>query len=201
MIKITKKYDEYSNCYLLQTREKALIVDPSVSYNEMIEDKNITLEAVFLTHGHYDHFCNLETYFNKGITFYMHKHAYEKILNDDASYAKHFGVNTNYDLSLEKIVFVHDNEKIKFADYEIKIYETPGHTSCSICLAIEKYMFTGDTLFHRCIGRTDLLSGSELKMRQSLERIKALKENFYLYPGHGEDSTLEEEKKNNRYLR
>ena len=80
-------------------------------------------------------------------------------------------------------------------------FATPGHTSGSVCYICNDYIFTGDTLFRCSIGRTDLPMEILVKMSLSLEKLKALKEDYIVYPGHEAESTLDFEKNNNPYLK
>ena len=89
---------------------------------------------------------------------------------------------------------------MRFGNLAAEVLYTPGHTEGSVCFKIGNHLFTGDTLFHRSVGRTDLYGGSDTKLRQSLRMLSALDPNLILHPGHEEDSTLEEELKHNPYL-
>ena len=84
--------------------------------------------------------------------------------------------------------------------FEVKAYYTPGHSIGSMIFAIDNDLFTGDTLFQGSIGRTDLPSGSDKQMKNSLKFIKSFKTNYTIYPGHGASSTLEIEKAQNPYF-
>jgi glyoxylase-like metal-dependent hydrolase (beta-lactamase superfamily II) len=74
---------------------------------------------------------------------------------------------------------------------------TPGHTLGSLSLVGENLVFTGDTLFAGGIGRTDFPGGSDSDMRLSLEKLLLLSDNYVVYPGHGDFSTIGEEKRFN----
>ena len=92
-----------------------------------------------------------------------------------------------------------ENVKSEVFDYEV--IETPGHTSDSksIYFKNEKIMFTGDFLFYRSIGRTDLDTGNDMDMIKSLENISKYPDDIVIYPGHGPKSTLGREKNNFKY--
>ena len=79
--------------------------------------------------------------------------------------------------------------------------QTPGHTPGSVCLLTENALFSGDTLFAGSCGRTDLPGGSWSAIQASLNRLAALEADLWVLPGHGETSTLDEEKRHNPYLR
>jgi len=81
------------------------------------------------------------------------------------------------------------------------VLHTPGHTPGSVCLLADTHIFSGDTLFAGSCGRTDLPGGNWPTILKSLGRLKALEGNFWVYPGHGQVTTLRDEKKYNPYLR
>ena len=84
--------------------------------------------------------------------------------------------------------------------FSVQVYETPGHTPGSLMFRIGNELFSGDTLFHMSIGRTDLPLGSNSEMRSSLQLIKTLDPALRVYPGHEEVTTLEYELEHNPYL-
>ena len=81
------------------------------------------------------------------------------------------------------------------------IINTPGHSIGSVCILIENFLFSGDTLFYGSIGRTDLPTGNQVEIEQSLKKIKNLDENIIVYPGHGPSTTIKQELSHNHYLR
>ena len=81
-----------------------------------------------------------------------------------------------------------------------RVFHTPGHTPGSVCLLFENALFCGDTLFAGSCGRTDLPGGNPAALRASLQRLAALKGDYMIYPGHGDTSTLDYERKTNPYL-
>ena len=94
----------------------------------------------------------------------------------------------------------------KYYDFDISLILTPGHSDCSYTILIDDLLFTGDFLFKESIGRTDLYTGSSFIMNQSLKKIINLdllkkNEDYYIYPGHGDYTTLNYEKKYNYYLK
>lgn len=92
-------------------------------------------------------------------------------------------------------------ENVKSGMFNYEVIETSGHTSDSrsIYFKNEKVMFTGDFLFYRSIGRTDLDTGSDIDMIKSLEKISKYPDDIVIYPGHGPKSTLGREKNNFKY--
>ena len=97
-----------------------------------------------------------------------------------------------------------DEDEINFGNGLLfKVIETPFHTSGSVCFLYEKEkaIFTGDTLFKNSIGRTDLPTGNERLVKNSLEKLKKLDQSIKVYPGHGDETTLKREFENNPYLK
>ncbi|MBU1091535.1 MBL fold metallo-hydrolase [Patescibacteria group bacterium] len=86
---------------------------------------------------------------------------------------------------------------------DLRIIGTPGHTKDSVCIVCpqEKVIFTGDTLFKNSIGRTDLEGGDYNKIQKSLQKIMQYPDDFKVYPGHGPNTTIGEERRNNPFLK
>ena len=94
-------------------------------------------------------------------------------------------------------------EEIPFGDSKLKIIATPGHTKGGICLYFEemKWLFTGDTLFKGTVGRTDLKGGNYTDIILSVnERLRDIPNEVIIFPGHGENSTMGEERLYNDYF-
>ena len=173
-----------ANTYLITNNNHVLIIDPANNFKTLqrfIGDKIV--DGVILTHGHYDHFKTLkEVLDNYDTKCYLHKEAITKLSDVNASFAIAFGVNKLPDYDMSKLVAINENTNLTIGSFTLKIWFTPG-------------------LFKNSIGRTDLLTGSAMAMNNSLDRIKKIKTNYIVYPGHDEQTTLFEEQKHNRYLR
>ena len=89
---------------------------------------------------------------------------------------------------------------LQLAGLSIHVLHTPGHTPGSVCLLIDRYLFSGDTLFAGSCGRTDI-GGSWAQIRDSLNRLAAIEADLVVFPGHGESTTLAAEKQYNPYMR
>jgi len=182
------------NTYLVTSLKDAYIIDPGCSVddiNEVIEQEDLTLKGVLLTHGHYDHIVEAFEYDPKLI----HSHENEKQLleHPDINLSSWAGLN----LSLKGINYFKGNE----ADVLIfKAILTPGHTSGCVVYLVENCLFTGDTLFYDTIGRTDTPTGDMHKMKESLEVFKKLNPEITCYPGHGKHFKLGRALQHNYYL-
>lgn len=194
----------YTNCYLITDKEsqKSAIIDPggiNAELDKEIESKNLSIEYILLTHGHFDHIRKVARYKNKTNSKVAINHK-----------EKDFPVNPNLNLSCKFArmtiepfsidILLNDEEIIKLGNSTIKILCTPGHTIGSTCFIVDNCIFTGDTLMKNSIGRTDFATGSSKDMIKSLAKLLSLKSNFTIYPGHGDITTLDFEKQNNLYL-
>jgi glyoxylase-like metal-dependent hydrolase (beta-lactamase superfamily II) len=190
-----------ANCYLVSDGSRAIIIDSTADLRKTMAEKKLDLVGVFITHGHFDHLGMLNIYAQSdNVLFYMHKKGYEKLQDPLKNCSVYFDKQFAYDLNPNRTVFVHDGETLSLLRTPITVFGTPGHTDCSICIAIEENLFTGDTLFQGSVGRTDLYSSDEVKMLESVNRLKNLKINYRIFPGHGEETMLEYEKTNNPFL-
>lgn len=191
-----------ANCYLIISNGEGIVVDPCVDIKQLTKNENINITSVFITHGHFDHILRLDSYLNNSnITFYMHQKCISKLKNPMKNCSYFIKEKISFDIDLGKVYFVKDNEEININGNIFKILYTPGHSDCSISIMIEDNIFTGDTIFKSSVGRTDLYSGSESQLNKSLDIYKSIKNNYTLYPGHEEATTLEVEKGNNNFLR
>jgi len=186
-----------TNCYIVTDEEtkKCAIIDPGADSNEIlnyIETNNLSPAVIFLTHGHYDHHMALDAVQeDTGATVYVH----EKEVDRSGQQRRHVLQDNG------KLSFYKEGDIIKAGNLEFKILETPGHSLGSVTIVCEDALFTGDTLFRRDCGRTDLEGGCEDTMMKSLKRISELDGDYEVYPGHAESSTLGYERSFNSYMR
>ena len=97
-------------------------------------------------------------------------------------------------------IILHDGDVLTLGKSEIKVVSTPGHTEGSVCFFVGDNIYTGDTLFDRSIGRTDLVGGNQAKLEESLRKLISLDRDYNIYPGHGSVSTISKQIKFNPYL-
>ncbi len=165
----------------------------------VLEKKGWTLKAILLTHGHYDHVAGVETVRKAtGAEVFIHEKDALMLENGKANLANQ--LTRNIYQPVQEYHVLKDGEILEWENRKIQVMHTPGHTSGSVCYFIEDMLFSGDTLFKGSIGRTDL-GGNPQEMKLSLRKIAGLEKNYFIYPGHFQSSTLENEKKYNPYLR
>ncbi|MBN2880757.1 MBL fold metallo-hydrolase [Candidatus Woesearchaeota archaeon] len=179
-----------TNCYVISSGEECILVDPG---SDLLDDiHNIrnaigekTLLAIIFTHGHYDHtaggYCFSE---NR----YLHKADF-LLAEEQIDYAR---VNHNYDLKLSPFLELREGE-VNFGDIRLNVVNTPGHTMGSVCIFIEDFILTGDTLFDGVYGRTDVGGNTKL-MKETLLMIREkFDPSLKIYPGHGRPSYVKDQ--------
>ncbi len=197
IIKVTPRVFA-SNSYILTGDGKsAVVIDPSEEAVAALKRHGLVCKAVLLTHGHFDHIGGCGILYDGGAKIYCGE--YEKALIFSAENRNIFG--GVYIPEFEIAGTFKNGETIELCGIKFSVIHTPGHTEGSVCYICENAIFTGDTLFCGGVGRTDLPTGSMGKLINSVKRIYALDGEFKLYCGHGEDSTLANERKYNPYVR
>ena len=193
-----------TNCHLLYDEEskKACLIDPAVYSKKIIEEiftKRLSLEYIILTHGHFDHILGANAFREEtGAKIAAHELEAEYLENPDKSLTSIQGGET-----VSADVLLKENDVLTFGDISLKVIHTPGHTKGSCCFICEseKVMFSGDTLFEGSIGRYDLYGGNYNILMESLQKIKNIKQNYKIYPGHGDSTTIDREIAGNPYLK
>ena len=191
-----------ANTYVVYKNEKeAIVIDPSQErVGAKLKEMGVTAKHVLLTHCHFDHTMGVPTLQSQGAKVWCGEK--EKPLFGTADLYDYFGAPY---VPFEIEGAFYDKQEIALCGLKITILHTPGHTAGGVCYLIEddgqKALFTGDTLFHQSIGRTDLPTGDIGQLRSSLRKLKNLPGNMPVYAGHEECTTLEEERAHNIYLR
>ncbi len=186
--------DYQTNCYIVWGEDSkwCVVIDPGDAPEQVLqatEEAGVKIDAVLLTHGHFDHVGGVRTIAARtGCRIYIHRK--EELLPDSMTGGMLFYSNA-----------YSEGDVLKIAGLEIQVLHTPGHTPGAVCLAVENTLFSGDTLFAGSIGRTDFPGGDVADMKKSLARLGALPTDYRVLPGHGEETTLFVEKENNPYLR
>ena len=186
--------DYQTNCYIIheEASKSCCVIDPGYDADfilDKLESLGLTLEAVLLTHGHFDHVGAVkELAAETQCDVYIHP--------EDLSMPPMMTAGPLYYTKTYA-----EGTQLKLAGLEIGVLHTPGHTPGSICLVCENTIFAGDTLFRGSCGRTDLPGGNWATITKSLARLAALEGNFWVYSGHGPTTTLRDEKKYNPYMR
>ncbi len=193
------------NCYLLgcEITKELAVIDPGSEVDQIwkkIENSGYSMKYIINTHGHPDHIGgNAELKEKSGAKIIAHP--------DDAS------LMTTRDTLLFSLLpeaqpspppdeFINEGDTIKLGKINIEVIHTPGHTPGGVCLLVQDLLFTGDTLFFDGIGRTDFPGGDYSQLITSIrKKIFILDDHLRILPGHGDESTLGREKRENPFVR
>lgn len=183
--------DYQTNCYLVRQagQTQCVLIDPGYAADFLLDTlnaKGLELSAIALTHGHFDHVGAVrDLAAETGCRVYLS--------GDELSLPPAITAGRLYCTDLY-------TDRFTAAGIPFTVLKTPGHTPGSVCLRTGPLLFSGDTLFAGSCGRTDLPGGNPADMRASLKLLAAIPENLTVYPGHGEATTLDAEKRYNPYL-
>lgn len=189
------------NSYILYDQEKgkAAVFDAPAEPERILgflDENNLELEYIFLTHGHFDHIGSLSVLKSStNAKILIHKDE-EKYLNDSS-------LNLTFDPLPEVFadILINDGDSIDFCGTEIKIIHTPGHTVGGVCYYFDDCLICGDTLFQGSIGRFDFPLGDfATEIKSIKEKILTLPDDTKVYPGHGLSTSIGIERKENPYL-
>lgn len=193
-----------ANAYIVYTENKpeAVIIDPGDDIElimDLIKEHELKLEKILLTHGHFDHIGAVKDLKERtGAQVAIHK--------QEADFLTDPNKNLSYIINRQIVqdpadIFLEDGDMIRVADMEFKVLHTPGHTEGGVCYKLGKVLFTGDTLFEGSVGRTDLSGGSYEQLMSSIrEKLLVLDDDHLVYPGHGRQTTIGRERRENPFL-
>ena len=188
-----------TNCYILadETAKVCAVIDPGDEPQRI--EKAVTQTgckpvAIYLTHGHFDHYMGVAGLLENhpDLPVYIHKNDVVDGRGGDLKFPRLNEKNQRY---------YQEGDTLTLGTLSIRVLETPGHSSGSVCLVVNDVIFVGDTLFFMSCGRTDFPDGSYSDILRSLGRLARLDGNYQVYPGHERATTLDFERNHNPYLR
>lgn len=197
-----------TNCYFIWDYDcpnETVIIDPGGDLELIIsflKKYSLVPKYIINTHGHADHIiCNddIKNFF-PDVKVLIGEKDKDCLLYPNRNLSNMIGLNIV--LNKADTLLNENSSIISFGNiHSFKVLETPGHSEGSICLILDdNYLFSGDTLFKENVGRTDFPYSSSKDLFNSLEKLKSLDKNYIIYPGHGEKTTLDYEKKNSPYF-
>jgi len=194
------------NCYIVfdKNTKEGVVIDPGGDAEEIkaaLKDNGVITKYIIDTHGHFDHVgANGLLKDALGCPVAIHQED-EPLLEYAHDQAIMYGLKTPRQPKPDMLL--KDGEDISFGRLKMRVIHTPGHTRGGICLYMraQKVIFTGDTLFAGSVGRTDFEGGSTKALMDSIKRkLLTLGDDVSVFPGHGPDSTIGEEKEVNPFI-
>ena len=186
------------NTYVITEKKETIIIDPGVKINELedyVLENDLSVKAILLTHGHVDHIFTINECVDAfDCPVYIHENErdflFDPNLNLSSTIYKKIVLQDK-----SKVITYKDNDIIKMPYNDIKVFYSPGHTRGSSCFSYKHFLFSGDTIFSNGVGRTDLPTGSNAKLTDSINRmLHHYKDNTVIYPGHGTFTTVATQK-------
>ena len=194
-----------ANCYLYACMEskKAVIIDPGANGKKIYQwvlEKGLKVDYILLTHGHVDHIGAVDELrlLLGDVLVGIHAGDAEMLTDAKKNLSSYLGlavVLQRADLLLQ------DGQELTIGKQLLKVISTPGHSPGCVCFLSSEGLFSGDTLFAGSIGRTDFPGGSLDQLLKGVkEKLLILPEDTKIFPGHGEETSIGEEKRDNPYL-
>ena len=190
------------NTYLVfdESTGNGLIIDPGCSMEQigkMIDENNVNVKYILLTHCHYDHIMSVIPLKEKTGARIVTGDKGSINLGDPDINLTPYGRGYKIE-GISSDIVLKDGESLELDGLSIKCIYTPGHTNCGVCYLCGNDLFCGDTLFLRSCGRWDLPTGNQHVLESSIkEKLYVLPDDTVVHCGHGSDTTIGYEKKFN----
>lgn len=189
-----------TNCYIVYRGQEAVVIDPADNADYIVNqcrELGIVPAAILLTHGHFDHILAVGD-LKKRLHIPVYAGEGEAPLLQDTALNLSSSFGKNCTVKADRLL--QDGETVELLGQPWKVIATPGHTGGSVCYLVEgeQVLFSGDTLFAGSYGRTDMPTGNQREIVQSLkEKLFTLPEEITVYPGHGDPTDIGYEKQHN----
>ena len=194
-----------ANCYILgcEATREAVVIDPGDEADRILmtlAELKLKVKAIIDTHGQFDHVgANIRMMEATGAELLIHADD-QPMLGELARSAAGFGLRAENSPAPDRNLS--DGDTVSFGSHTLTVIHTPGHSRGGICLLGDGVVFVGDTLFAGSIGRTDFPGGSYDTLISSIkEKLLCLDDSVVVYPGHGPETTIGQERRLNPFLR
>lgn len=191
-----------TNCYIVSNKERVLVVDPSAEAKVIIgklKDIGLPVDGILLTHAHYDHFGALDE-----VQAFTDAEVYMSDIEFDwlTDIAKNGSIRFTEEVTSSVSPNALKEGPAAVGVFKFDVIHTPGHSPGSLTYKFDDFIISGDVLFNKGVGRTDLYGGSTAEVMYSIrEKLYKLAPETTVYPGHNTPTTIGDEKENNPYVR
>ncbi len=193
-----------TNCYIVSSEQKnCIIIDPADEADKIIaavEENDLTVKYIFITHGHTDHVLALEAVKDHFSAPIVISEIDEWRLLDEELINERPYVKVPYK-AVKPDILIKEGDVIEVDELKFRFYGMPGHTDGSMAIVLDDIIFTGDTLLKENHGKTTLPGGNEEKLIESINRlVNDFKGNYKVLTGHRDETDLEHERLHNPYI-
>jgi hydroxyacylglutathione hydrolase len=191
-----------ANCYIVgsEITHRGFIIDPGDEEHSIlaaVKEAGLEIKILVATHGHIDHIGaigRLKNILEAPVA--IHKSDSTALQGDGRFF---WGLTYGPPMPADRLL--QEGDAIDVDDLHFKVINTPGHTYGGICLYGHGILFTGDTLFHNSIGSSGIGTGTRSQLLESInDKLMVLPPETVIYPGHGSQTTVEAERKNNPHI-
>ena len=192
-----------TNCYILQSGKEGMIVDPGDEPERIVrfvKDIPVKPVRILATHTHFDHVLGVERVRKETQTPFLIHHDDLSLLESMQSRVRQFmGFEVPPPPKVDS--YVSEGNVLNVGEERVRVIHTPGHSPGSISLYTNGFVLTGDALFNQSIGRTDLPGGNLRTLLDSIrDKLFSLDDKTIVYPGHGPETTIGDEKLANPFV-
>jgi glyoxylase-like metal-dependent hydrolase (beta-lactamase superfamily II) len=195
-----------TNCYIVGSEKtsRGMVIDPGAESKlilKTIDNLGLSISLIVITHSHFDHIGAVNAV--KDATGAKFVVGAGSTKSSPGAFVKLMAAMTGGSSKVpEPDIMLKDGDKIDIDDLHFEVLFTPGHSQDEICLYGHGILFSGDTLFNAGIGRTDFPGCSEEQLFHSIKnKLYTLPDNTVVYPGHGPQTTIGDEKRGNPFVR